>query len=247
MKKNLIFTTVFLIFLSGVAKGQTKQNDRNGEKSQTYGMYFQAGPSFPLFDLGKSDPTDNAAGMASVGYHVEIGYTHQVTNNLGFKVSSFYFGNPYSTHKFNSYYEGFTSGATYGVGSSQGWSVGGLLLKPYFYVPINDNLTWEFYVAGGLSAYYTPKFQIARKTALPNATVEYYYRDQSKGVSFIYGLGTQVNFRMFRKQFFASAELLYDPLKYNASGTDYSGQSYSTEVHSRLGYASVNLGYIIYF
>ncbi|MBN2614157.1 MAG: hypothetical protein JXR71_00555 [Bacteroidales bacterium] len=244
--KRHIFLLAVALFFSVFTYGQTANDNQFKSEHTTSGMYIHAGPSFPLFDLSKNNPYDSSAGMAATGFHVELGYSHQVTNNLGYKISSFYFGNKYSEKKYSNYFAGILGGGS-SIANADGWSVGGFLVKPYFYVPITENITWEVYASAGFSAFYTPKYTRVSHATLPDTTVYYYYRDKSKGISFAYGLGTQLNFKMFNTNLMVSADFLSIPIKYTATGIDINNQSYSESIKSKLGYLSVNIGYIIYF
>lgn len=245
MKKHL-FLFIAAIFFSALVYGQTTADNQFNSEHTASGMYIHAGPSFPLFDLAKGNPYDSAAGMAATGFHVELGYAHQVTNNFGYKLATFYFGNKYSEKKYNEYFAGML-GISSSIANADGWSVGGFLAKPYFYVPVTEHITWEVYVSAGFSAFYTPKYVRVSHGIYPDATTYYYHRDRSKGISFAYGLGTQVNFRMFHSNLMLSADFLSIPIKYTATGTDINDQSYAETIKSKLGYLSVNIGYIVYF
>lgn len=245
MKKHF-FLFIVAVFYSVLVYGQTAGDNQFKSEHTTSGMYVYAGPSFPLFDLAKDNPYDSASGMAVTGFHVELGYSHQVTNNFGYKLSSFYYGNKYSSEKYSNYFIGMTGGSS-SIANADGWSVGGFLVKPYFYIPVTEHITWEIYASAGFSAFYTPKYVRVSHGIYPGTSIYYYYRDRSKGISFAYGLGSQVNFRMFNTNLQLSADFLSIPIKYTATGTDIDNKSYSNTIKSKLGYLSVNIGYIVYF
>lgn len=250
MKKYFFLLTFFVsLSMGSVAQTLNIKESKSGEPYS--GMYFQGGLAFPMLDLGKGDPTNSSSGMAALGYHVELGYSRQVTNNFGYKASSFYFGNSYSTNKYDKFYQGLT-GASHSASSKEGWSVGGLLLKPFYYVPVSENITWEIYGSAGLAAYYTPQYSTVTSGILvingqPVTSSTSYNWDRSKGVSFIYGLGTQFSFNLFNTNLFVSSEFLVSRISYTKTGSDSNNHTYSDLVKSKLGYVSVNIGYIVYF
>ncbi|MBN2639019.1 MAG: hypothetical protein JXR65_08025 [Bacteroidales bacterium] len=250
MKKQFIILAAF-VGMSFVVSAQTTENNKTSNHKPYSGMYLQGGVAFPMLDLGKTDPTNSSSGMAALGYHFELGYSRQVTNQFGYKLATYYFGNAYNTKKYQEYYQG-TIGLSHTVTSNEGWSVGGFLVKPYFYFPLSDNITWEFYGSAGLSAYYTPKYTITQSgTIVVNGQLitssTSYNWNRSKGLAFAYGLGTQINFKLFNSNLVLSGDFLTSPIKYEATGVDSNNNSLSELKQMKLGYFSINIGYIVYF
>lgn len=237
MKRNLI-TLILMIAFAQFGMAQVTST----------GFYADGGIAFPLKDLGKGIVSENNSGMASTGYHIEVGYNHLFTELFGVKLATFYYGSRYSRHKFYNFYSGMLGDATRSVESTQGWSMTGLLLKPFIFLPVGDKFHLEVNGTAGFLAFYTPKYQIITQSFIPhsNSTPSYYYRNQGKGNSFAYGAGSRLVFSFKKMDWFVSADLFYSKIKYTASGINGSNNSYSFLNNMNIGYFSVNIGYIVY-
>lgn len=237
MKK--ISSIFFFLLLVSVAYSQTNNQS----------LYFKAGASFPLLDLSKGNIADTASGMATTGIHVEVGYTLSLTNHFGLGIASYYYGNRYSQVKFVDYYKGLLDDASHSLQSTLGWSTAGVLLKPYYAIPIGKNISWDIYVSSGLFTFQTPKYRMATTDLLmvgPAPVTSDYYRYRSKGISFAYGFGSRVNFKLVHRNLFVDAGFLYSKIRYSAEGIGYNNRPYKFIVHQKLGYLSVNFGYTIF-
>ncbi len=212
------------------------------------GFYADGGIAFPLKDLGKGVVSENNSGMASTGFHIEVGYSHLFTELFGVKLATYYYGSRYSRHKFDNFYRGRLDDATHSVESTQGWSMTGLLLKPFIFLPVGDKFHLEINGTAGFLAFYTPKYQLITQSFIPNgnSTPSNYYRNQGKGNSFAYGAGSRMVFSFKKMDWFVSADLFYSNIKYTASGINESNTSYSFINKMNIGYFSINIGYIVY-
>ncbi len=233
MKRNLIL--FILSFLTLTAFGQNPNPT----------AYFKAGLSFPMFDLAKGNPMDTISGLAGRGLHVEVGYQVPLSKHWGTGLAALYYGNRYSQKKFYDFYGNLLSDAAYGIKTNYAWSVGGLVLKPDYFVRLQKNISWEIYATGGFLVFFTPEYVETSKSLL-SSTTYVYHKDRNKGISFAYGFGTRFNFSMFSAHLFLDADFLASNIKYNSTGTDWNGNTFSIPVRQRIGYFSVNLGYTIY-
>jgi hypothetical protein len=207
--------------------------------------YFKAGLSFPLFDLANGNPSDSISGLAAKGLHVEVGYQLPLSKHWGMGIAAVYYGNRYSHNKFNSYYGSLLSDAAYGLKTNYAWSVGGILLRPDYLIPLGKHISWDIYASGGFLAFFTPEY-VMTSSSLLNHVVQTYHQARNKGASFAYGLGTRFNFTMFSAHLFLDADFLASNIKYNSTGTDWNGKPFSYTVRQKIGYLSVNLGYTIF-
>lgn len=215
-----------------------------GQESQNESFYFKAGASFPLYDLASGNLADSSAGMAASGLHVEIGYNYLFTDHFGMGLAAVYFGNKYSHSKFTKFYKGWLADAFIGLKSATAWSVGGLVLKPTYYLRIKKNLSFDVYASGGFFTYYTPDVIITSKSFFSTSTTTF-HQNKSKGISLAYGLGSRLNFMFLHTHFFLDADFMTSKLKYDATGTN-GDVSFNNPIRQKIGYFSINLGYTIF-
>ena len=207
--------------------------------------YFKAGLSFPLFDLSNGNALDTTSGFAAKGLHVEVGYQLPLSKHWGMGMAAVYYGNRYSHNKFNSSYGRLLSDAAFGLKTNYAWSVGGLVLRPDYLIPLGKNISWDIYASGGFLGFFTPEYVIT-STSMLTHTSQTYHQASNKGASFPYWFGTRFNLTMFSTHLFLDADFLTSRIKYNSTGTDWNDQAFSYQVRQRIGYLSVNLGYTIF-
>jgi len=234
MKKTLTLLIIMLFTLSVF-----------GQHGSQY-LRLTGGFAVPFKDLANNNLQDSASGFASYGAHAAVSYDYQLTHNFGLGLQAFYYESRFSERKFANYYAEILGDAINSVEPGNGWSTGGILLRPYLTLPLSDKFSIDLYGSAGFIGVYSPSYTLRRQSIIPPGPnpVHSYFRARSKAFSFAYGMGSRFNFNIATHDFFISAEYLLSRINYKeVTGLGWDEKPYQMTITQNLGYLSINLGY----
>ncbi len=238
MKKVILF--FFVVSMSFVAYGQAG--------TQTFAL--SAGAMFPMSDLGNNNLADSSSGVATTGYHIQVSYDYQFTNNFGLGVDVEFNSAKYSMKKVDKYYEGLMNDAKIEYESTEGWNMGGIYLRYYLRLPLGNKVSWDVAPLVGAMGTYSPEYKITETSIIPsqhNASSTY-YRQRSKAFSFAYGADTKINFKSHQHGFFFEGRIIESKANFKeVTGTGYDGKPYNQQIKMNLLYITASMGYTYYF
>ncbi len=234
MKKLILF--LFFALLSVLMYGQAG--------TQTFNI--SAGGMFPLKDLGNNNLVDSSSGFAANGYHIQVSYNYQLSNNFGIALDVEFNSAKYSFSKLKKYFEENMSNVQYDLLSTQNWSLGGIFLSYYLRLPIGKRVSWDFAPLVGFLGTYTPEYQMT--TIVNSNAPKTYYRQRSKAFSFAYGVDSKISIKTGDHGFFLEGRLLYSSTDFKqVKGIDNLGKPYDIRIKMNLMYITTGLGYTYYF
>ncbi len=235
MKKFALFLLTLL--LAATTFGQAGK--------QTFDL--AAGAMFPLGDFADNNLADSSSGASSVGYHIQVGYNYQLSNNFGIGIHVEFNDAKYSMKKVREYYETLLDDATKEISSEAGWTIGGIYLRYFIRFPLGSKVSWDISPMVGGMGTYSPQYQIIR-TSFPVHKTDTYIRQRSKAFSFAYGVETRFNFKVNQHGFFLESSILRSKANFKqVTGTGYDGKPYDQNIKMDLMYVSAYLGYAYYF
>ena len=205
-----------------------------------------AGYAMPFKDLANNNLQDNSSGFASGRVHAAVSYDYQLTHNFGIGLQALYYESRFSERKFANYYAGLLNDTKNSVEPTNGWSTGGILLRPYLTLPFSGRFKVDVYGSAGFIGIYSPAYTLRRQSIIPPGPnpVYSYYRARSKAFSFAYGMGSRLNFSIAKHGFFISAEYLRSRVHdKDVTGTGWDEKPYEMSITQDMGYMSVNIGY----
>ncbi len=216
--------------------------------TQTFDL--SAGAMFPFGDLADYDLSDSSSGAAATGYHVQVGYNFQLSDNFGVGIDVEFNNARYSMNKVHKYYDGLLDDARKEITSTEGWTIGGIYLRYYIHFPLGSSTSMDISPLIGGMGTYSPEYTIQRTSILPpgpNPT-KTYYRQRSKTFSFAYGVNTKLNFKIKNHGLFLEARLIRSQLHFrHVTGTGYDGKTYDKSVKMDVMFLTTSLGYAYYF
>lgn len=204
------------------------------------------GFAMPFKDLANNNFQDKASGFASNGVHAAAGYDYQFTHNFGLGLQAFYYESRFSEQKYANYFAELLNDARNSVEPANGWSTGGILLRPYLTLPISNKFSVDVYGSAGFIGVYSPAYTLRRQSIIPPGPnpAYSYFRARSKAFSFAYGMGSRFNFNIAKHGLFFSAEYLISKIHYkDITGTGWDEKPYQMTITQNLGYISINIGY----
>ncbi|GMT45087.1 MAG: hypothetical protein IEMM0006_0919 [bacterium] len=237
MKKAILFLSVFLLSVSVFSQAG----------KQIFGL--SAGAMFPMGDLADNNLTDSSSGVAAAGYHIQIAYDYQLTNNFGLGVQVEFNSAKYSYNKLSKYYENIMNDTQKQIISTQGWSLGGFFFRPYLSLPIGKKFSWEISLLGGFLGTYSPDYQYVFTSVLPPGPNKpsNYYRYRSKTFSLAYGAGTKLYIKLKKHGFFFEGRFLYSKANFkHVTGIDWQDHPYDIGIKMNLIFITASLGYTYY-
>ncbi len=237
MKRFILFLSAFLFSVSAFSQAGM----------QTFGL--SAGAMFPMGDLADNNLADSSSGLAAMGYHIQVAYDYQLTNNFGMGVQVEFNSAKYSFNKLSKYYENIMDDTQKQITSTAGWSLGGFFFRPYLSLPIGKKFSWEISLLGGLLGTYSPEYQYVFTSIIPpgpNKPYDY-YRYRGKTFSFAYGVGTKLHIKLKKHGFFFEGRLLYSKANFkHVTGIGWNDNPYDISVKMNLIFITASLGYTYY-
>ncbi len=216
--------------------------------TQTFEL--SAGAMFPFGDLADYNLSDSSSGAAATGYHIQVGYSFQLSDNFGVGIDVEFNDTRYSMNKVHKYYDQLLDDARKEITSTAGWTLGGIYLRYYIHFRLGSLTTLDVSPLIGGMGVYSPEYQIDRTSFLPpgpNPT-ETYYRQRSKTFSFAYGISTKLNFKIKNHGLFLEARFIRSQPNFrHVTGTGYDGKPYDNSVKMDVMYLTSSLGYAYYF
>lgn len=138
----------FLLLLALNVASQEKDDQQKKEPLKENQINFSIGPSFAMGDFSESSTTNENSGFAGNGVNLYLYYNHRFAKNFG--VSAKWFGN---SNKYDSGPMIKELNSETGVSwtsSDSYWATGGILIGLALYIPLDENVMFDFRILGGL-------------------------------------------------------------------------------------------------
>jgi hypothetical protein len=181
MKKIMVIFTI--VMLAGIcAYGQDEQKVQN--KNTKIFLSLSGGPSFPVGNFASKDTSNEAAGLAKTGYHINLHLGYQFHENFGI-ISTFL----YSKYKLDmSDYE------RYGI-STDHWQYYGVMIGPMLTYPINEKAKFDLKIMGGITNVNSPNI---------NTNISSVYVKEDWSTSFVMQLGMDLRYNVTKNLYLVS-------------------------------------------
>ena len=150
MKKNILLVVALLIAGTIVA-----QYSDEGSKTKHL-VFFSVGPSFPIVDFGSTNIDNEDAGMAKVGYNLQLKYKYAPNAGLGFPSSVFY-----ASHKLDQ--SAFNADSSL---SLDHWQYYGIMVGPMLVLPVTEEVKVDLSAQIGAGNFNSPEVIYGHQTLM---------------------------------------------------------------------------------
>jgi hypothetical protein len=184
MKKLLIFTLLLSSALTTFSQSTYNKSS----------VFIGLGPSIPIGDFSSKSATDEKAGLAAVGFQLDLGYQYRFSKYLG--AIAMFKGRIHGLGKEALNYSLPTgSGGSLSVDATT-WKTGAILAGLTQYIPLskNDLFTLEFREAAGVQITASPEVDVQYNIAGSQTPNGHQRSESATSFAYVLGLGFRYQF-----------------------------------------------------